>query len=263
MGIFFKHYAAAHDLHNYLENVFRKDILKQFYSATVDSFYNSFREIKSKTAAHKVTAWSLLNRWPAFTFTTPLHDHPDIAESFCHLDYRFCDLMLRLPAEWLYAKNFYNYMTYQNLVELRDVMNANDGKTLSGTMINYQWIPPSWFMSFKKMAKERIKRFRAVWQVLELMKKPDIDVTSAQISRSSPPGFLYTIFKEDKKLFLDLEDLLHSIPDLKYILDIDKTLNFLKSFKNQEPVTGSFDRDTDLLGKLSAFCYSYKYLIYR
>ena len=261
MGIFFKHYAAAHDLHNYLENVFRKDILKQFYSATVDSFYNSFREIKSKTAAHKVTAWSLLNRWPAFTFTTPLHDHPDIAESFCHLDYRFCELMLRLPAEWLYAKNFYNYMICQNLVELRDVINANNGKKLSGEIINYQWSPPSGFISYKKILKEKIKRFRAVSQVLELINKPDINLSSFQNSKSSRSVFLYTIFKEDKKLFLDLEDLLHSIPDLKYILDIDKSYSFLKCFKNQSPVTGSLDRDTDLLGKLAAFCYSYKYLI--
>lgn len=33
-------------------------------------------------------------------------------------------------------------------------------------------------------------------------------------------------------------------------------------YRKGEPVTNSLKGDTDLLGKLSAFCYSYKHLIY-
>jgi hypothetical protein len=261
--IFTEHYAAAHDMPTYLERLFKKDTVRDFYPSAVNSFNNSFHEIKGPTAAHQITAWALLNRWPAFTFTTPLHDHPDMTESFCHLGYKFCELMLKLPAEWLYAKNFYSYMIYQKLVNLRAVINANTGKKLSGEIINYQWVPPSRFVFFKKVLKERLKKSGALAQLLKYVRKPDTASPKLQYTQSSPPGFLYPIFREDKKLFSDLEEILNSIPDIKYLLELEKCLKFLKTFESGDTITGSFNRDTDLLGKLSAICYGYKYLIYR
>ena len=263
INIFFSHYTPMHDMPAYLKTVFRRDLIEEFYPATVNSFFHSFEGLKAATAAHKITAWALLNRWPAFTFTTPLHDHPDIFETFCHLDYKFCELMLRLPAEWLYAKNFYNFMIYRNLVELKNVANANTGKTVSGEMINYRWIPPSKTTLYKEVLKSGIKKAHVGTKLLSLFQKPRNSLISAGNFKHVGPGFLYSIFKEDKRLFLDLGEIFHSIPELKYVLDIQNSEKFLEMFRNGEPVTGSFDRDTDLLGKLAAFCYSFKYLVYQ
>ena len=260
--LFFKSYTSNYNMQSYLENVFKKDIIEENFSSIVKSFFDSIENLKGKTAAHKITSWALLNRWPAFTFTTPIHDHPDITESFCHLDYKFCELMLRIKAEWLYGKNFYDYMIYENLVELREIINSNTGKKLSGEITNYQWIPPSDLNVFKTKLKTKLKKLYAKVKFPASTKYFNRPYSPPQIVKSLPHSFLYTIFKEDKQLFIDLQEMLHTIPDLGNILDINQSNNFIKKFKNGELVTNSFNMDTDLLGKLSALCYSYKYLNY-
>jgi hypothetical protein len=260
--LFFKYYTPANDMKTYLNNVFKRDIIEEYYPSIINSFFNSIENLKGTTAAHKITAWSLLNRLPAFTFTTPFHNHPDITESFCHLNYSFCDLMLSISAEWLYGQNFYNYMIYENLIELRDVIYANTGKKLSGEIYNYQWVPPSNLNSLKRKLIASIKKTNAGMKLLSSVKNFNKTFSPSQTPKLKPPAFLYTIFKEDKKLFIDLDETLNTISDLKYILDISKSNNFLQVYRNGEPVTNSLDNDTDLLGKLSAFCYSFKHLNY-
>lgn len=261
--LFFLNYTPVNDVKTYLSNIIKRDIIEEYYPFVENSFFNSIEKLKGTTAAHKITAWSLLNRWPGFTFTTPLHNHPDITESFCHLSYRYCELMLRIPAEWLYGQNFYNYMIYENLIGLRDVIYANTGKKLSGEIYNYQWIPPSYLYSLKKKLLASIKKTNTGMKLVSSVKNFKTTFLPSQTPKLKPPGFLYTIFKEDKKLFLDLDEILNTISDLKYILDISKSNNFLKMYRNGEPVTNSLDNDTDLLGKLSAFCYSFKHLNYK
>ena len=63
-----------------------------------DALTESFAAVGGPTAAHRVTAWAMMYRQPAFTFTSVLHTHPDVTEAFCHLDYRYTELMLRLPS---------------------------------------------------------------------------------------------------------------------------------------------------------------------
>ncbi len=63
-----------------------------------------------------------------------MHNHPDASEAFCHLDYKYSDLMLKLPAGWLYQRNFYSVMIYNCLPKLRHVPYANTGQLLSGDL---------------------------------------------------------------------------------------------------------------------------------
>ena len=72
----------------YLSLLFRQEIVKDYQREVYRSLVESFADIGGPTAAHKVTAWELLNRWPAFTFTSVMHNHPDVSEAFCHLDYK-------------------------------------------------------------------------------------------------------------------------------------------------------------------------------
>jgi len=259
---FIDNYAPARDLKAYLTTVFKKDLIKEYYPSLLSSIYTSFENIKGPTAAHKIPAWISLNRWPAFTFTTPFHDHPDVTETFAHLGYSLCDLVLKFPANWLYGQNFLKYMIYENLIELRNVIYANSGEKLSGEIQNYQWISPASPNRLLKTIKANIKD-RIAGRILNTSLKILNRAKSTSPKKiSSPPDFLHTVFKTDEKLFQDIEEILHSATELKYILDVAQCMNFIRLFRNGNPVTGSLSRDTDLLGKLSAFCYSYKYLIY-
>jgi hypothetical protein len=101
--------------------LFRHELVNEYRNEVYRSLVESLHEIDGPTAAHKVTAWELLNRWPAFTFTSVMHNHPAVDEAFGHLDYKYSDLMLRLPAEWLYERNFYRVMIYNCLPKLRHI----------------------------------------------------------------------------------------------------------------------------------------------
>jgi hypothetical protein len=80
----------------YLGLLFRKKIVKEYLRDVYRSLLESFSEITGPTAAHRITTWELLNRWPAFTFTSVMHNHPDVSEAFCHLGYKYSDLLLKL-----------------------------------------------------------------------------------------------------------------------------------------------------------------------
>jgi hypothetical protein len=123
----------------YLGLVFRQEIVKEYQREIYRSLIESFRDIGGLTAAHKVTAWELLNRWPAFTFTSVLHNHPEVSEAFCHLDYKYSDLMLKLPEDWLYQRNFYSFMIYNSLPKLRHIPYANTGRPLSGELQHFHY----------------------------------------------------------------------------------------------------------------------------
>ena len=68
----------------FLGLLFRREIVKEYKREIHRSLIQSFREIGGLTAAQKITAWELLNRWPAFTFTSVMHNHPDVSEAFRH-----------------------------------------------------------------------------------------------------------------------------------------------------------------------------------
>ena len=230
----------------YLRFLFRDEIIKEYQSDIYPSLLESFGDIAGHTAAHKVTAWEMLNRWPAFTFTSVMHNHPEVSEAFCHLDYKYTDLMLRLPAEWLYQRNFYGLMIYNSLPKLRHIPYANTGRPLCGQLQHF---------AFNLGVKSRTVSFvgqlarRVVPQKIKRLLKP--------IPKGTP-GFHYYLYKNDQRLFADIRECLHSSTDLKRILDTDKCLRFLNDFKDDALDALPYDSQTELIGSLATMCFSFK-----
>jgi asparagine synthetase B (glutamine-hydrolysing) len=213
--------------------------LKEHQYKLKKSLAESFQELDGATAAHKVTAWDIRNRWPNFTFTSVIHDYPDATEAFAHTDYRFCDLMLKLPAQWLYKRNFYSYMIYHSIPELRHVIYANTGSLLDGRIKNF---------STKRPLKDTVK---------------DIVPTSL-IRRLRPPqkgarGGHYLRYVNDGRLISDAEEVLRGLPSSDTVLNVDKCLQFIRQFKDDRlPV--SYEVQGELMGSLISLCLAHKNL---
>src|SRR5262249_3571096 len=142
-------YEARQQLAAYLGLIFSSDWLTEYRHVIRDSFLETWEVLKGPTAAHRATAWGMLIRQPAFTFSGPLHNHPYFDEGTAHLGYKYTDLMLRLPAHWLYQRNFYKYMVHRCIPKLREVVYSNTGQKLSGHLDNLTappWHPcREWF----------------------------------------------------------------------------------------------------------------------
>jgi hypothetical protein len=112
--------------------IFRDEVVAAERQGVQDSLAESFASVTGPTAAHRITAWAMIYRQPAFTFTSVFHTHPDVSEAACHLDYNYSNLMLTLPASWLYRRRFYAYMIHAALPQLRHIPYANTGQLLCG-----------------------------------------------------------------------------------------------------------------------------------
>ena len=240
---------------NALASLFREELVKQFAPAIYRSLLESFEEISGPTAAHRVTAWVMIYRQPAFTFTSLIHNHPDVMETFCHLDYKYSDLMLRLPAEWLYKRNFYAFMIYNNLPELREVVYANTGKPLSGEMIEYSYKEPLF-----KRARSLVGDARRYIVHRNAITKKIVQVTKFRHMPPAQPSFAYSLFRDDEDLLTEITECLHSYRSLHEILDINKCLRFMDDFKACNYQGRSQDQQVETMGTLATLCLSIKYL---
>ncbi len=208
---------------NALRFLFRDEVLREHSRAFQDALTESFQSLSGPTAAHRVTAWAMVYRQPAFTFTSLIHTHPEITEAFCHLDYQYCDLMLRLPAAWLYDENFYAFMIYSSLPELRHVPYANTGELLSGALKSYEYREP-WSQRMKALTQQRARAFVAQNTVARNL---------VALIRPKPRSmsFYRTLLGRDEQLLSQIEQCLHSYNRLGELLDINKCLKFLEAFK--------------------------------
>lgn len=228
--------------------IFQHEVIKEYQQEVYRSLVESFNEIGGPTAAHKVTAWELLNRWPAFTFTSVMHNHPDVSEAFCHLDYKYSDLMLKLPAQWLYQRYFYSFMIYHSLPKLRHVPYANTGQLLSGELQQCE---------HDQHLKTRMGSFAA--QVARQALPYKIKRLLRPIPRGTP-SFHYCLYKDDKRLFADMRECLSSLSALREILDSNKCLRFLDDFWTDNLKALSYDDQTELVGSLATMCLTFKEL---
>jgi asparagine synthetase B (glutamine-hydrolysing) len=233
----------------YLSRLFRQEIVQHYQREVYRSLLESFADIRGPTAAHRVTAWELLNTWPAFTFTSVVHNHPDVSEAFCHLDYKFVDLMLKLPAEWLYQRNFYSFMLYNCLPQLRHVAYANTGRPLSGELQHFDSSQD--FRSRAVDVTYHVAR-KVILRKLQRLLKP--------IPGATPP-FFYSLYREDKRLLEDVQECLHSLPALREIVDADKCLRFLNGFRTGNMKGLSYGKQTELIGALVTMCLCFKGLM--
>ena len=213
--------------------VFREDVIRANRQAVEDELTNSLASAPGPTAAHRITAWAMTVRQPAFTFTSVLHTHPDVTEAAPHLGYRYADLMLQLPAAWLYRKAFYAYMIHLMLPELRHIAYANTGTVLSGRL-------PTLEVPVEPLARRTIGRAysygtRAVNRLMRT-------IQPARSARS--------LLFSDAALLDHVQDCVHSLAAVRDVVDVQRCDELL------ERTRAGLCPSEEALGSLTAFCVS-------
>jgi hypothetical protein len=226
-----------------LASIFRRDLLGEYYKLLDLSMQECFANISGPTSAHRISAWAMVFRQPAFTFTSPIHNHPDVTEASPHLGYEYTDLMLQLPAPWLLYKNFYKFMIWYCLPKLRNVIYANTGDLLPSRMSHFQLSSKRKIAIFieTKLPKKMLERIR--------------------MSRRKPnPGtsFEYDFLRRDDKLFFDINEIIHSSSGLKEMLETKKCIAYIEDFRKGRLHTPSYANEAELMGALATLCYWYK-----
>ncbi|MEP7308711.1 MAG: asparagine synthase-related protein [Acidobacteriota bacterium] len=182
---------------------FRDDVIEGSRRIVQDAIAESFATVGGPTAAHRITAWAMVYRQAAFTFTSVLHTHPDVTEAASHLDYRYTDLMLQLPASWLYQKAFYSYMIYQGLPQLRGIPYANTGALISGQ-------PP------REIPREL--PVRRMWDFAQSFGRR----AAGRLLRSITPERRRPSLFFKGALLDEVQECIHSIPTLRDIVDVQR-----------------------------------------
>ena len=233
----------------FLSMIFGEDFLNEWVPKLGYSILESFSDVTGPTAAHRVTAWAMKVRQPAFTFTTPFHNHPTLEEGISHLGYRYSDLMLKLPADWLLFRNFYSYMIHRCLPQLRDVIYGNTGKLLSGRLheFNCSSIKP---LNFKDQLKSHLKRLPLAQTVRDML--------PMELTLRPRYTFDYSILGRDEVLLKSTEDLL-DLPVVSELVDNQRCRRFIQKFRKGQIQTTS-SGDAALLGSLATLCFYMKNL---
>jgi glutamine amidotransferase-like protein/asparagine synthase len=213
--------------------VFRDDVIAASQRLVETALAESFAAVAGPTAAHRITAWGMVYRQPAFTFTSVLHTHPDVTEAACHLDYRYSDLMLRLPAAWLYDEAFYAYMIYRELPQLRHVPYANTGARITGQR-------PSLAMPQERLV-ERAQSFgvRAARKVVRMI-----------LPRRRRPNRWLVV--GDPALMAEVQEILHAEPSLGDVLDVRRCDDFIEKVRSGVYRNHAHE---EVLGGLASMCF--------
>ena len=225
--------------------MFRPDLLAEYFPCLDESMQDCFAGLSGPTAAHRVTAWAMIFRQPAFTFSGPIHNHPDVTEASPHLGYDYSDLMLKLPASWIYQKTFYKFMIWHCLPRLQDVIYANTGRKLPERMQEYK-------ISLRKRISGAIER-RLPAGLLE-------DYRKSRVKPDKRTTFEDDMLRSDKKLSADIVEILHSFSGLKELLDVGACQEFVNDYQEGRLCGRSFANDTELMGGLATLCYWYRNL---
>jgi hypothetical protein len=220
--------------------IFGQHFLKEWLPRLDKSVRESFADITGPTAAHCVTTWTMKVRQPAFTFSTPFHNHPQLEEGISHLGYRYSDLMLKLPADWLLFKNFYGYMIHRCIPQLRDVIYANTGELLTGRLHEFN------YTSTKPLRSE--SRLKAYLKGIPLARR----IRDIQLRlRPHHYNFEYALMARDAVLLKSVEDLL-DLPSVRSLVDIQRCRGFIQGVRKGRIQS---THDAALLGSLATLCF--------
>ncbi|MGH2360310.1 MAG: hypothetical protein ACRDGM_07185, partial [bacterium] len=222
-----------------LGRLFRRDVLREYYPRVEPSLKETFELSEGPTAAHRVSAWSMANRNFAFHFTCPTHSHPDVTEAQPHLGYEYTDLMVQLPARWLYKRAFYEFMIVQCLPSLRDVIYGNTGKRLSGTL---------------DVSSKDSQRGKPYHRVRRFVGRSLRAIVPSPVRRQRT--FLYDLLHNDQ-LLSDVAEIIRSRRSLGKILDVEKCTQFVADCRAGR--IGRKRDDTRLLGTLTTMCYVFEF----
>jgi hypothetical protein len=225
--------------------VFRDDVVDEYFPKVATSIAESFAAIGGPTAAHRITAWAMVYRQPAFTLTSPLYHHPDVTEAVPFLDYDYVDLMLQLPAEWLYRRNFYAFMIHHGAPALRGVVYANTGRPLPGVIRDFGG--PWYYERLRLVAGELVPN--RLYHELRLVRR------RLEPSRPSLP-FRLALMLEDAPLMAGIETAIDSHPDLRTIVDAGRFRAFVGRLRQGRGIAARPVDDANILGGLASLCFS-------
>ncbi len=225
-----------------LARFLRPDLLDSAWPLIDASILESYDRLSGPTAAHSITAWDEIQYATGFIFSSPIHNHPDVSEASPALGYEYVDHMLRLPAPWLYKKNFYQYMIHSQFPELRDIEYANTGRPLSGRLE-----PVS--LPFKK------RLIRALAQPLPFA------VLERLWGPVAPPApSAVGVFAGDDKLFDRLSQFLSDLPAARQLFKADACRSFLDNARRGQTTFDAQTREDEMLGTLISLCFWFQFL---
>jgi hypothetical protein len=225
-----------------LSEYFRADVLDEYTPQLESLVSETLGRYDVSTAAESITLWSMEHRWPHFQFTSPIHNHPLVSESSPFLGYDYNDCWLAVPAEWLYRRNFYFFMIYHSLPQLRDIVYANTGKPLDGVLENYR-VRSNIAMRAARRVRRQVGSLRA------LVKKNK--------THAGPKAIRYEghVLRSDPEIFDEVRSILENSHPLSEIYDIQKSINQLESFKRNGDLGPMPNRSLEALGALISQAY--------
>ncbi|MBN1818309.1 MAG: hypothetical protein JW828_13195 [Sedimentisphaerales bacterium] len=228
-----------------LRTLFRPEILQEYFPRLDASMHEAFSTLAGPASVHRTSAWAMVFRQPAFTFSGPIHNHPDVTEASPHLGYEYADLMLRLPASWIFQKNFYKFMIWHCLPALREVIYANTGLALPGKMTGYR-------PSFRKQMTGRVECLLPTHPMEELRRR-----FRKKIAKNS---FEYEWLRTDDRLLEEVRAILRQIPAIGEFLDIDSCEGYFDDFKAGVLHANSLADEAELMGCLTTFLYWFRFV---
>jgi hypothetical protein len=237
-----------------MAHLFRKDVLSEYYPLVEQSLVDSFSEITGPTFSHQVTAWGMSIVQPATWFANPMRNHPDCDDVFPHLGYKFAQSMTKLPAEWLYKRNFYNYMIYHCVPELRgvDYVNTTARHPTTNALSDYHGCR-TWselMTQGKQQAKEIVKRFTGE-HIINFARNAKLN---RQQNGSLP--FWYEIFVRDQEWVYEVREVLQSREWLGDILDVDGCCRFLDGLTEEQAWRADPYSKANAFARLATLCFS-------
>jgi hypothetical protein len=225
-----------------LARFLQPDLFEPAWTGFNASILESYDRLSGPTAAHTITAWDEIQYATGFIFSSPIHNHPDVSEASPALGYEYVDHMLRLPAPWLYKKNFYQYMIHSQLPDLRDIEWANTGRPLSGRLEPV-------CLPFKK------RLFRTLAQPLPFVV---LEHLWGQVEPPAPSAV--GVFAGDDKLFDRLSQLLSDLPVARQLFKTDACRSFLDNARRGQTTFDAQTREDEILGTLISLCYWFQFL---
>lgn len=213
--------------------VFADEVIDQLGRTAEEEVRRSLHDAPGPTAAHRITAWAMTCRQPAFTFTSVLGAHPAVSEVVCHLDYRYTDLMLQLPAAWLYERSFYRYLVFQQLPALRHVPYANTGRVVESRR------PVTRLGPLARLRHSALGNQSVIKRGMGWLRR---HLRPAQPNRS--------LVFSDPALVSELQEIVHNAPQLRHIIDLDRCDRLLTHARD-----GVFPAE-EALGTLASLCLS-------
>jgi len=225
-----------------LSEFFRTDILDEYTPQLESLVSETLGRYDVSTAAERVTLWSMEHRWPHFQFTSPIHNHPLVSESSPFLGYEYNDCLLAVPAEWLYQRNFYFFMIYQSLPQLRDIVYANTGKPLGGVLEDFR-TRPNIALRAARLVRRQVGYLRALTKRNEAEAGPKAIRCEGHVLRSDP------------RIFEEVRSILESSHPLAEIYDIQKCLSQLEKFERNGDLGLKPNKSLEALGALISQAY--------